>query len=194
MTCIYNARMNHGRRQHMDKRTTTPAVIRSANGTPDTASNCILLSLSLKPGLAKVIHKKAVHRVSPKGSFSRSIMKHPISKTAVSDQGKPVADSSTPASTPGSNGITFSPSQCMESPLPNRRIEAREFNELPNTDYHSKFGCNPSGTTNRADYRRALNDDADNRRRDSVVESTVYTNVTVRYPAPRFSGIKKGSK
>ena len=177
----------------MDKCTTTPAVIRTANRPPDTASLCILLSLCLKPGSAKVIHKKAVHRVSPKGSFSRSIMKHPINKTPASDQGKPVADSSTPASTPPFNGFTISSSQCKESPLPNRRIEAREFNELPNTYYHSKFGCNPSGTTNRADYRRALNDDADNRRRDSVVESTVYTNVTVRYPAPRFSGSKKKS-
>ena len=37
-------------------------------------------------------------------------------------------------------------------------------------------------------------DDAGNRRRDSGVESTVYTNVTAKYPLPKFNGVKKGGE
>ena len=192
--------MDQNQRKQMDKSTAASAVVRAAIRSPDTLSMCNLSILCLKPGSAKVIHKKAVLRVSPKGFFSRSIMKSPINKIQSSTQGKPGTDSYTPASVPRFNGPAFSSAPrtqekwCGNSPVLIRGVESREFNELPNSDYRSGTGINPAGSTSTADYRRALNDDADNRRRDSGVESTVYTNVTAKYPLPKFNGVKKGGE
>ena len=184
----------------MDKSTAASAVVRAAIRSPDTLSMCNLSILCLKPGSAKVIHKKAVLRVSPKGFFPRSIMKSPINKIQVSTQGKQGAEAYTRSSVSRIDGPAFSSAPytpekwCGSTPALSRGVESREFNELPNSDYRSGTGINPAGSTSTADYRRALNDDADNRRRDSGVESTVYTNVTAKYPLPKFNGVKKGGE